>query len=613
MHTKLELYQKATPLAQLGIWERSLVDDDFYWNSVVRDIFEVDGGYTSTLDTTLEFYQDKTSVENLIREAISSRNSQVGEFEIISSKGTPKWVKIRIQATFEGEKCLKIFGTLEDITQQLGLIGALAEREEKFQKAFDYAPIGMAIVSPTGQWLKVNKSLHELLGYEIDEFLTHTFQDFTHPDDLDTDLDLMYQLLDQTISSYNLEKRYFHKNGQMIWAILSVSLVVDREEAPLYFISQIKDISQRKKDLEMLQRERQRLDNIIKSTQVGTWEWDIPSDKTIYNKRAIATLGYQQEDVKYQQMLAWHALIHPEDRALNQSQLDLCFRQTTKFYKVECRMLHNDGNWIWIEIRGKVAEWSESGAPLLMLGTYADIHERKTLEQERKRTLDLISAQNSRLMNFAHIVSHNLRSHTGNIQMLLDLVVQETEEEEKDKMTKMLIASAAHLQETLAHLNEVVDIHEKKGENKRRLVLFEEIQKTIDVLSESIRHSGANIDIQVDKNITLDYNTAYMESVLLNLITNSIKYRDPNRSLSIQLKATRLKNKLTLVVRDNGIGIDMPLQGHKLFGMYKTFNGNEDARGIGLFLVKNQIEAMGGIITAESEPGIGTSFKIEFE
>jgi PAS domain S-box-containing protein len=613
MHSKLELYQKVTPLAKLGIWERSLTDENYYWNSVIKDIFEVDDDYLSTLEETLHFYQDRKSIVELIQKAKTSKSSHTGEFQIVTPKGFHKWLRVRMQCAFEGEKCSKIYGTLEDITEQVNMVSALAEREEKFHKAFDHAPIGMALVSPTGKWLKVNKSMHDLLGYDDTEFLTHTFQDFTYPDDLNTDLDLMYQLLAGDISSYNLEKRYFHKNGQMIWVLLSVSLVRDLDGTALYFISQIKDITQRKKDIETLQMERQRLDNIINSTQVGTWEWYIPTDKTVYNDRAVAILGYLPDDLKYQYMQTWHKLIHPDDWQFNWSQLEQCFKQKTDFYRAECRMRHNDGSWIWIEIRGKVAEWSPLGKPLLMLGTYADIHERKTLEHERKRALEVISGQNNRLMNFAHIVSHNLRSHTGNIQVLLDLVTQENEEEEKKKMMQMLVESAAHLQETLAHLNEVVDIHEKKGQNKKPLILLQEIEKTLHVLSESLGNVQAKIELDIDASLTINYNPAYMESVLHNLISNAIKYRHPDRQLKIRMATFRWKNKLVMEVSDNGVGIDMDLQGHKLFGMYKTFHGNGDAKGIGLFLVKNQIEAMGGIITAESKLGVGTNFKIEFD
>ena len=115
-----------------------------------------------------------------------------------------------------------------------------------FESAFEYAAIGMALVSPDGRWLRANRSLCELIGYVADELLALTFQDITHPDDLDLDLANVEMLLRGDIRSYQMEKRYFHKDGALIWTLLSVSLVRDKAGAPLFFISQIKDITARK-------------------------------------------------------------------------------------------------------------------------------------------------------------------------------------------------------------------------------------------------------------------------------------------------------------------------------------------------------------------------------
>lgn len=611
MHNNLELYEKVTPLARLGIWQRNLVTGEIYWNQYVNDIYEVGPDEYLTIEDAREFYLDPELVQELIEYAISSGNPQVGEFRLRATSGTLKWVRMRVNTTYKNGECTLIYGTLEDITTQVDMIRALEEREQRFHQAFDYAPIGMALVSPEGHWIKVNNSLCNLLGYNEDEFLKHTFQDFTHPDDLDLDLNHMYRLLDNEITSYNIEKRYFHKLGHQIWIYLSVTLVRDTDGVPLYFVSQIKDITERKRSLEALLQERQRLDNIIKSTQVGTWEWNILSDDTVYNKRSAVILGFLPDEMNADKMASWHNLIHPDDRALNALELNKCFTKQKKFYACECRMQHKSGNWVWVEIRGKVIKW-DNDEPLFMLGTYADIHDRKAMEQERKRTMEIISAQNGRLLNFAHIVSHNLRSHTGNIQMLLDMITHETDERERQKMMQMLVINTANLQQTLTHLNDVVDVHNNKEYNKKTLNLHREIHRMLDVLSLSLRQVNAKLSIDVDESISIKYDPAYLESILLNLLTNSIKYRHESRDLHIGIKVYELKGTAVLEISDNGIGIDLELHGHKLFGMYKTFHDNNDARGIGLFLVKNQVDAMGGKIEARSKVNEGTTFKIEF-
>ncbi|HKV41308.1 MAG TPA: PAS domain S-box protein, partial [Blastocatellia bacterium] len=134
----------------------------------------------------------------------------------------------------------------------------LLESEERFRKAFDHAPIGMALVAPDGRWLKVNPSICEIVGYSEEEMLCINFQMLTHPEDLEPDLEKVRQVLADEIRFYQLEKRYIHKAGHTVWILLSVSLVRDDRGSPLYFVSQVQDITARKKmeaDLELARDE----------------------------------------------------------------------------------------------------------------------------------------------------------------------------------------------------------------------------------------------------------------------------------------------------------------------------------------------------------------------
>jgi len=129
---------------------------------------------------------------------------------------------------------------------------ALRESEERFRGAFEFAAIGMALVAPDGRWIRVNRALCGIVGYTTEELLATTFQAITHPDDLDTDLDYMRQMLDGSRSHYDMEKRYLHKDGHIVWILLSVSLVRDGLGQPMYFVSQIQDINTRKNAEEQL-------------------------------------------------------------------------------------------------------------------------------------------------------------------------------------------------------------------------------------------------------------------------------------------------------------------------------------------------------------------------
>lgn len=128
----------------------------------------------------------------------------------------------------------------------------LVKSEEQFRSAMEYSPIGMALVAPDGKWLRVNKALCNIVGYSAEELLEIDFQEITHPEDLESDLKLVKDVLDGTINSYQMQKRYFHKNGSVKWILLNVSLVRDEKNKPYYFISQIQDITERKKTEEKL-------------------------------------------------------------------------------------------------------------------------------------------------------------------------------------------------------------------------------------------------------------------------------------------------------------------------------------------------------------------------
>lgn len=481
MQTKLELYQKVLPLANLGVWERSLLTGEMYWNEVIKEIYDVGQDYVPSIEKAILFYVDQDAIKKFLESLASSCDPHTAEFQIFTPKGKYKWVKIKARSEYENGKCNLLYGTIEDITEQKSLINRLAEHQEQFHQAFECAPIGMALVSAQGEFLRVNKTLCQILDRNEQELLAITFQEITNPDDLELDMGQMQDLLAGKITSYHMEKRYLYKDGNSIWASLHVTLVRDQDGSPLYFISQIKDIS-----------------------------------------------------------------------------------------------------------------------------------EQKEMELERINTFEVITKQNERLLNFAHIVSHNLRSHTGNIMMLADIIPKESDPAERDEMINMIGINAANLQETLAHLNEVVNVHAHRQFNIKRLVLSKEIYRTIAILSESLKQAEAKIAVQQDREIEINYDPAYLESILLNLVTNSIKYRNTDRPLELTIGITEHKKQIVLEIHDNGLGMDLNLHGHKLFGMYKTFHGNEDARGIGLFLVKNQVEAMGGKISAESAPGAGTTFKIEF-
>ncbi|MGB0177672.1 MAG: sensor histidine kinase, partial [Owenweeksia sp.] len=204
----------------------------------------------------------------------------------------------------------------------------------------------------------------------------------------------------------------------------------------------------------------------------------------------------------------------------------------------------------------------------------------------------------------------NLRSHSGNIEMMLTLLNNNPEPDEQEELIQNLNHISSNLSEAIVHLNEVVSIQTDINQQREPLNLYEYVQNTLKILAGEIQSVEASVDNGVPKDTIVNYNPAYLESILLNFISNAIKYRHPDRKPEIQIRSIPKNGSQTIVVSDNGLGIDLKKHKAKLFGMYKTFHRNKDSRGIGLFITKNQVESMGGKIEVKSEVNKGTTFSI---
>ncbi|MEM9000897.1 MAG: PAS domain-containing protein [Bacteroidota bacterium] len=270
-------------------------------------------------------------------------------------------------------------------------------------------------------------------------------------------------------------------------------------------------------------------------------------------------------------------------------------RKSTTFLTSKIPLLDTDGNAYGI------------------IGLSMDITGLKEKENQLRDLINVTAIQNKKLINFAHIVSHDLRSHSANFSMLLNFLKEETDRDEKKRILGMLNRSSENLMVTLEDLNEVVDINTNVNLEKKPVNLNQLLKKILQNLQICFQDSQAKIINTIADDITVLSVPSYLESILLNLMSNAIKYRHPDRIPEIILSAKPEKEHTIFSIEDNGLGIDLKKYGEKLFGMYKTFHKHKDSRGIGLYITKNQIEAMGGNIFACSELNKGSTFKVYFK
>ncbi len=264
-------------------------------------------------------------------------------------------------------------------------------------------------------------------------------------------------------------------------------------------------------------------------------------------------------------------------------------------------------------LTSKIPLMGEDGSINGIVGFSLDISEMKQKEAELMELININALQNKKLINFAHIVSHNLRSHTSNFSMLLDFLVNERDETEKHRIVNMLIEASDNLLETLENLNTVIDINHNVNLEKEPIKINERIVHLEEDLSGYLKNNNATIINTISDDIHVLAVAPYLDNILVNFITNSIKYKKPEEDPIITLGASKNGKHTIISIADNGLGIDLQKYGDKLFGMYKTFHDRTDARGIGLYITKNQMEAMNGKIITCSEVGKGTTFNLYFD
>ena len=485
-HIKREedLLLRSQQVARIGGWEADLVKNTIYWSKMTKEIHGVSQDYVPNLETGISFYKEgysRDTITQLVNEGIELGKAWDSELQIVTAKGNVIWVRAIGEPEMLNGKCVRIVGTFQDIDKRKKAQLQLLNIEESLQSTLENSSIGMALVNPSGRFMNVNTSLCNSLGYSKEKLLSLTFQDITHPDDLEIDLFLLNELIKGKRSTYQIEKRYFNKDQQLVYVILTVTAARNIDGEISHFISQIVDISSR-----------------IKS------------------------------------------------------------------------------------------------------------------EKKLKGLLELTTNQNNSLMNFAYIVSHNLRSHAANLTMISEFATDESLDEEIRKDSLGMLAKASQgLNDTISHLNEVVQVKLETDQKLKSVQLYPLVNKVLADIQALIEENKVVIETDVPKKLEVRGVMAYLESIILNLVTNAIKYKDLNKKpTTISIKAEERYETVVLTVADNGLGIDLEKFGEKLFGMYKTFHGNEDARGIGLFITKNQIESMGGKITVDSQPLVGTTFEV---
>jgi diguanylate cyclase (GGDEF)-like protein/PAS domain S-box-containing protein len=258
--------------------------------------------------------------------------------------------------------------------------GGEQEDLHKFIKLFELNPVLMAVNDVDDRtFLDVNSSFLVKTGYLREEVIGRTAEELHLFALKDEQLHLAHALRNSG-ALRNAEIQIKCKNGDILQGLFSAEII--ENHGKLYLLTVMVDITEQVSLRNILEDKKDRLNNIIESSGLGTWEWDIKTGEVVVNSRWAEMVGYSLEELSPVSIDTWKRLVHPEDLAYSDGLLDRHFRKETPYHDTEIRMRHKRGDWIWVQDRGRVIEWDADGRPLKMFGTHSDITEKKRLEEK---------------------------------------------------------------------------------------------------------------------------------------------------------------------------------------------------------------------------------------
>jgi PAS domain S-box-containing protein len=492
----------------------------------------------------------------------------------------------------------------------------LDEKVSLYEKILNQVPglLFQLTISPENNFnfSYLNKSIlsfFEVYDFELYENTFDLINNSLHPDDKQSFFNSLL-ISKRKLLPWNCEFRVVLKDNTIQWFKVEANVELNSNQDTIFYCNLSNISSIKRRELKVLESET-RYQFALEASKKGIWDYNLKTGGVFFSKESLDILQFNEFD-NIKTNAQWDERIHPDDLQDYLINIESHKLNETPYFENTKRVLAKDGSYKWVLSRGKIIERDDNGDPIRIIGTHSDVSSNKEKENELLHNLDIIIEQNNRLLNFAHIVSHNLRSHTGNFKMLLNMIDETEDPINREECFSYLKTTSNALSETIDHLKELVDIHATIIHKKEDLNLKLFLNQTLEVLSKEIKDNKVTIVNKIGEKDTVKFNPAYLESLFLNFTTNAIKYSHPDRIPEINYSSKREKGKLVLLIQDNGLGINLEKHGEKLFGMYKTFHKNINARGIGLFITKNQIESMGGSIEVESKVNVGTTFKINF-
>jgi PAS domain S-box-containing protein len=484
---------------------------------------------------------------------------------------------------------------------------------ELFENAFHHAPIGMALVGLDGRFLKINAAFCDLIGYPEAEMLSLDFQAITYAEDLHVDLGLLAQLTQGEIPRYQMDKRYVRADGVVVWTRLSVSMVHDLDGQPKHYVSQVQDLTAarnaRRALTESEQRFRRLADNapdMISETRLdGTW--------TYVSQASLAITGFAPEELVGKTSFSF---MQPEDadRVRAMCQTVMQSNGAVASWPIEFLTTHKDGRPLWLECKPTFAADPETGRFTGLNDVIRDITAQKTLEAELRRAQIEAESAAAAKGEFLANMSHEIRTPLTAILGFAGLLAERDEMDDVGRSHLRRVLSASR--SLLSIVNDILDFSKLEAGGfelaPRPVPLIEFAHEVLLMFAPDADAKGLTLDFIAETaapdHVALDPDR--FRQVLFNLIGNALKFTRGG-SVRLCLDYDPQIQELKVAVQDTGPGLS-PADQAKLFQRFAQVDGSSTRQhggtGLGLAICKGLIEAMGGEIGVESQPGHGSRF-----
>ncbi len=454
---------------------------------------------------------------------------------------------------------------------------------------------------------------YALLGYQPGEITASydTFMGLIHPEDEKGVLMAFESHLKNNIK-FDVQLRLRRKSGKYFWYRCQGQSKKNEKGEAIRMAGSLTDINDYKRAEYEREVSRKNLASFVKHAPAAVAMLDKDMDYILVSD--VWLKDYKLEGSVIGQN---HYEIFPEIGDDWKEQHRLVLEEGKVLTNNKDKFIRADGSVQYLQ--WEIRPWYQSDeiAGIIMLtNVITDIvKNEEALKKKNKQLKELakkLTSQNTQLEDYAYITSHNLRSPVGNITALLNLYKSDPTPENLDFALTNITESANTLNQTIDNLSELFTIKKEIHKKRINLNLEEILKQTMASISQEIKSKKAIIEYDFSQATHVHFPKAYLESVMLNLLTNALKYSSPKRKPHIVFTSKNSKKFTTLTCTDNGLGINLERHGEKIFGLNKTFHRNPDARGVGLFITKAQIEAMGGTINVESTVDEGSTFTVTF-